>query len=347
MRDGLRIRLVGAAWAILLVGTAAADPPPDLERAAAEMVTPAAERSIERGLAFLAAAQHEDGSFGSASLRGNVAVTSLAGMAFLAGGSTPGRGPYGSHVRRALDYVLDRCQPSGFIIEPRATSHGPMYGHGFATLFLAECAGMAPRPDLREKLTAAVRLIERTQNKEGGWRYQPRREDADVSVTICQIMALRSARNAGIHVRKEVVDLCIEYVKKCQNADGGFNYQLQGQRTSAFPRSAAGVAALYSAGIYDGPEITRGLDYLMAHMPREADETRVANFFYGQYYAAMVMWQAGNPRFQQWYPAMRDALITRQADDGSWASAYTREYATSMACIVLEVPNNYLPIFQR
>ena len=66
-----------------------------------------------------------------------------------------------------------------------------MYEHGFATLFLAEVYGMSPRDDLRDKLTRAIDLIVRTQNSEGGWRYQPRREDADLSVTICQVMALR------------------------------------------------------------------------------------------------------------------------------------------------------------
>ena len=70
-------------------------------------------------------------------------------------------------------------------------------GAGSAMLSLAECYGMAPRPGLREKVDAAVKLIVNTQNAEGGWRYQPQRRDADISVTICEVMALRAARNAG------------------------------------------------------------------------------------------------------------------------------------------------------
>ena len=46
----------------------------------------------------------------------------------------------------------------------------------------------------REKLAKAVKLIRNTQNAQGGWRYQPRRTEADISVTICQVMALRAAR---------------------------------------------------------------------------------------------------------------------------------------------------------
>jgi prenyltransferase beta subunit len=320
---------------------------PSQEKSGAEMVTPAAEKAIERGLAILVSHQREDGSFGSANLRGNAAITALAGMALMSSGSTPGRGRYGEEVNRTVDYLMSRCQASGFIVEPGAVSHGPMYGHGFATLFLAECYGMAPRPELREKLDAAVKLIVNTQNSEGGWRYQPRREDADVSVTICEVMALRAARNAGLHVPKETIDRCTEYVKRCQNPDGGFMYTLQGREPSEFPRSAAGVVALQSAGIYEGPEITKGMDYLMKFLPREKATPESPHYHYGQYYAAVAMWQAGGDYWAKWYPAARDDLLARASPDGSWQSPYTVDYATAMALIVLEMPNNYLPIFQR
>jgi len=81
-----------------------------------------------------------------------------------------------------------------------------MYGHGFATLFLGEVYGMSPNEDLKEKLQKAVILIQKTQNARGGWRYQPRPYDDDISVTIAEIMALRAARDAGIKVEKEVID---------------------------------------------------------------------------------------------------------------------------------------------
>ncbi len=84
------------------------------------------------------------------------------------------------------------------------------------------------------------------------------RRDADLSVTICQINALRAARNAGLFVPKETVDACIRYVKRSQNPDGGFRYMLQGG-ASAFPRSAAGVVALQSAGEYDTKEVRDGV----------------------------------------------------------------------------------------
>ena len=322
----------------------------DIERSAAELITREGQRAIDRGLEFLARQQHEDGSFGTSGYSHNVAVCGLAGMAFMAGGSTPDRGPYGKQVARCLDFVLQNAQDSGFINVLGSNDHGPMYGHGFATLFLAECYGMSPRADLRQKLSKAVDLIVNTQNPEGGWRYQPQRSEADISVTICQIMALRAARNAGLHVPTETVDRTIAYVKKSQNADGGFMYMLSQPSVSAFPRSAAGVVALYSAGIYEGPEIERGLAYLMESIPtRDAvGFNRETYYFYGHYYAVQAMWHAGGEHWARWYPAIRDELVVRQRDDdGAWMDPICPECGTAMACIILQMPNNYLPIFQR
>jgi len=316
------------------------------EAAVADLVPPAAQRAIDRGLAWLASRQNDDGSFGTGGYSRNVAVCGLAGMAFMSAGSTPGRGLYGPHVDRCLDYILSNAQESGFIIYPPAASHGPMYGHGFATLFLAEVYGMSPRPDLREKLARAVKLIINTQNDEGGWRYQPQRQDADISVTICQVMALRAARNAGLYVPNETIDRCIEYVKRSQNADGGFMYMLQGGE-SAFPRSAAGLVALYSAGVYEGEEIRKGLEYLMQHMPEPGLGSRASHFFYGHYYAVQATWHAGGQYWLRWYPAVRDVLVALQQDDGAWMDSICPEYGTAMATLILQMPNNYLPIFQR
>ena len=221
-----------------------------------------------------------------------------------------------------------------------------MYGHGFATLFLAEVHGMGPRRDLRDKLVRAVDLVVRTQNEEGGWRYQPRRKDADISVTVCQVMALRAARNAGCYVPQDTIAKSIEYVRACQNPDGGFAYQSKGG-DSRFPRSAAALVALYSAGIYEGPVLEKGRRYLEQHMPRDGAARRHEHFFYGQYYAAQVMWQTGGEVWSRWYRTLRDRLLAEQQDTGAWSDTISSEYGTAMACIVLQMPNDVVPIFQR
>ncbi len=266
-RSGLAL-LGGAGTSLALPGDADRDRDgndtlPD-GSAARGMVNARTDQAIEKGLNFLARWRLRDGSFGTGNYTGNTAVTSLCALAFMAAGHQPNRGPHGRIVTDALKFVLSKentnGQHPGFLHNPQATPHGPMYGHGFATLFLSEVSGMVPDKELakevREKLRRAVNLIVQSQNKEGGWRYQPGSSDADLSVTICQIMALRSARNAGVAVPESTVSKCVAYVKQCQDrSQGWFRYMKQGGGgggPQAFARTAAGVVALYSAGIYKG-----------------------------------------------------------------------------------------------
>ncbi|MCH2114969.1 MAG: terpene cyclase/mutase family protein [Pirellulales bacterium] len=316
----------------------------------ASLLTDSSLDSIKRGLTFLAQQQREDGSFGTRGYARNVGVCSLAGMAFLASGSTPGRGVYARKIDQCIEYLLAHSSAEGFIAAVDASSRGPMYGHGFATLFLCEAYGMSEQPGLRDTIGQAVQVIVEAQNAEGGWRYQPESSAADISVTVCQVMALRAARNAGISVPRETIDRSIAYVKACQNPDGGFRYMLSAGRApiSEFARSAAGVVSLYNGGIYEGPEIERGLAYLMQFFPdKDKGSGGSGYYFYGQYYAAQAMWHAGGPAWQRWFPAIRDHLVARQRADGSWMDSICAEYGTAMATIVLQVPNNYLPILQR
>jgi hypothetical protein len=330
--------------------------------AARGMITPEADGAIERGLGYLSARRNPGGSFGTNPYKGNVAVTSLGALAFMAGGHQPNRGVYGRVVTDALKAVLSQenvgGNKPGFLHNPMGTPHGPMYGHGFGTLFLAEAYGMTHdrvlRDTVRDKLHAAVKVILNSQNVEGGWRYTPEPRDADLSVTVCQIMALRAARNAGLAVPRTKVDRCIEYVKRCQDRnEGWFRYMAQGgMQGQAFARTAAGVAALFSAGLYKGPEVESGLRYLKTRcMPGNGfafrDPRPDMHYFYGHYYAVQAMWTAGGAYWAEWYPAIRNELIATQQSEGNWNDQIDPHYATAMACIILQIPNNYLPIMQK
>ncbi len=306
-------------------------------------ITPEQQRAVERGLAFLASRQQADGSFGNAGRGSGTAITSLAAIAMMSAGNLPGRGQYGDHVTRATDYIIASSQPNGLLSE--TDEHGVMYAHGFATLFLGEVYGMTRDERVKDPLTRAVRLIQKVQNHEGGWRYTPAPYDADISVTITQVMALRAARDSGIKVEKSVIDKAVQYVQDLQNPDGGFNYMAGSGNNSAFPRSAAGVATLYYAGISEGKPIDAGLAYVERFTPGRGRATEINHYFYGHYYAAQTMFLAGGDHWAKWYPAIRDELIARQNPDGSWTGEVSAEYCTAMALIVLQMPNRYLPVF--
>ncbi len=316
-------------------------------RPSTDEMTPALKQSVKRGIEYLKNEQLPDGSFGEGKYRQHVGITSLAALAIMADGNLPGRGQHGEAVRKALEFILLNVTETGLIAADK-TSHGPMYGHGFATLFLGEIYGMNPTDTrVRDALVKAVNLIVGTQNAEGGWRYNPVPFDADVSVTICQVMALRSARNAGIKVPKETIDQAVQYVKNCQNADGGFKYMLN-SGSSAWPRTAAGVATLFYAGVYEDTAITRGLEYLNRTVLPNIQNSGQPHYYYGQYYAIQAMYLAGGDQWKRWWPAAREALIANQSSSGGWLDHHAGgSYATSMSLIILQMPKRYLPIFQR
>jgi len=370
-RSALRLAAAGGAagllgWAGHGAPSSAQDPPRGPEPGAA-FITPEAQAAIDRGLAFLAAAQQDDGSLASDRLGGGRAsgITALAGLALMAGGHQPGRGRYARTVSRVVDYLLACASGAtpGFIVSADAQrgfrggqNQEAMYSHGFACLFLSEVSGMLPDParqrQVKAALEQAVAFTVRAQNKEGGWRYDPQPQQADVSVTVAQMMALRAARNAGLFVRKRVIDDGVDFIKGCQQPDGGFGYTRSQMPYSMFARSAACLVGLFSAGQYAGPAIDRGLRYVMQFLPVRQFSFREIpphHYYYGHYYAALAMWTAGGEHWAQWFPAVRDELLGKFRTGGNaWTDLnYSQAYATAMSLIVLQLPNNYLPILQK
>jgi hypothetical protein len=360
-RQFLRVSAaVGVGGGLALVSHAQETPAPTADT---DLITADAQSAVDRGLAYLAGAQASDGSFpDTRTMFGNVAITGLAGMALMAGGHQPGRGKFGAAVAKATEYVADRgasATPPGYLNNADALlAHGAMYQHGFGALFLSEAHGMIPDPAKQKRvrgvLEQAVELTLKAQNRQGGWRYEPRPNQADVSVTVAQMMALRAARNAGVFVPKNAMDRAVEYVTACQQPDGGFCYiKGQGFAGSAFARSAAAVVGLFCAGVYEGKAVERGLAYLMRFLPgrgrANVSESRAEHYFYGHYYAALAMWTAGGNYWAEWFPAIRDELVakSRTGQGGVWTDWHGAAYATAMACIVLQLPNNYLPIMQK
>jgi len=300
-------------------------------------LTPEVERAIERGLNELAQSQNLDGSWGN---RFPVASTSLSLMAFMVKGQFPGRPPNGNTLSRAVDFLVETSNrhPQGFMGN---RTHG-MYEHALATLALSEVAGMVPRQDVYEVLKKAVDLILKSQNSQGGWRYHPRPMDADVSATVMQIVALASAKEAGIMVPDEAIARALDYVRFCYDEpSGGFGYARPGQ--PEFGRSAAGVLSLMLCGDRDSDMVKNGIQYLLNLPPRIFEG--YAYYYYCHYYAIQVMYQAGEEYYQAWYPKIRDALLAKQLDDGSWHDR--NDVGTQMAILILGVPYRFLPIYQR
>jgi hypothetical protein len=316
------------------------------EKSPAELITNETRRTIDRALSFLLRAQVKQGrnrgAFGNSGLSAGVATCALGGLAMMCAGHAPGEGQFGKSIDLCVEYIMNNVREDGYIAIDGGMREN-MYGHGFAMLFLSQAFGMTRKAAIGDKLRKAVQLTIRAQNDEGGWRYQPVKSDADLSVTVCQIMALRGARDAGIDVPDETRRKCIEYVQKSQNKNGSFRYTMHGGHTT-FAMTAAGVTSLYSAGIYEGEAVTKALDYMQKFKPSASQ--RGGHYFYEHYYAVQAMWHAGGKHWNDWYPMIRDELIRSQTDEGSWPSSEAGpEFGAAMGCIILQMPLNFLPIF--
>lgn len=358
---------IGIALVILCVGlkpVSAAGP------ALPDMIDTKTQQAIDAGLKYLADTQRRDGSWSSSGGYGEypTSMTSLAGLAFLAGGSTPQSGPYWRNVARAMHYLLRAAEKhKDGMISASDSEYRSMYGHGFAMLFLAQCYGMEPDQELqkrlRKTLQSGVSLIVNSQSKLtsrfnkpcGGWYYTPSSQNDEGSVTVTQLQALRACRNVGIYVPPATIDKAVEYLRHCQLEDGGICYSAEYRHDSRPAISAAAIACFYAAGVYDtqaggkGSEaemVQRLIRYCDAKM---STESRSMGFwYYAHFYFAQAKYQQSVEEWRKYFPRITRTLLAYQSPDGSWTGdGIGTTYGTAIATIILQLPYGYLPIVQR
>lgn len=312
-------------------------------------LTAEASRAIDKGLEHLLAAQREDGSWDSDGQGGQaVANTSLALMAFMGKGQFPGFGPHGEQLDRGMKWLLKEAKkrPDGYL-------GTVMYEHGFATLALSEMWGMVRDPEdddaIKEALEKAVEVIVRSQNVGGGWRYQPQADAGqDTSCTMTVFHALASAHQAGIVVPNTTIAKVVKYLEGVHDPQtGGFAYN--GNKSKGVACTAGGAYIAQLAGQRDTEKVNAAIRHLKSQAPG-IFAGGVMYSYYAHYYAIQAMVQAGDEEYFEWYPKIRDALISQQNAQGGWGQVSkpgTISYETPMAIIILSTPHRYIPIYQR
>lgn len=304
------------------------------------------EQAIKGALKYLASQQQPNGSWTVG--QHPAAITGYVLMAFLATGNLPDEGEYGKNVTKGMQYLLASTKPDGFI---QGDAGGNMYGHGIATIALGELYGQTHDQRIRPKLELAVKLIVNCQNDQGGWRYAPRKADADLSVTVLQVVALRAAKNAGLDVPQSTLDKAVSYVRSCYNQPtGGFCYQ-PGQQPG-FARTAAAIYSLQVCGQYEDPKVKAGSAYLF--QKKAAGEY----YTYGNFYAAPAQYMIGGDTWAKWYahinsvlvPKIQPALTTPGDIPRHWDpidGQVGAVWATAVYTTILAMPYHYVPLYQR
>jgi hypothetical protein len=336
---------------------------------------PKYQEAVYKGLDWLAKQQFPDGHWeAQAGQPYPMAMTGLAGMAFLMEGSTIREGKYQQQIRKAVDWFMRRSQANGLLGNPANTMEMGryMYGHGYGLMFLSCVYGEEDDPDRRQKLedilTRAVTFTCRSQSRTGGWNYVSGADtgnDAghEGSVTIVQVQSLRAARNAGIVVPKEAIDKCHKYLHDATDAQGGVQYQLGGGGSTG-PLTAQAIACLFSAGQYSDPLLKKWLTYTQRVIPIDRSGVdRFGHYEYTHYYYAQVAYMLGEDGYAKIFPNSRegerltwskyktnicDAIVNRQSPDGSWTSGYIGTvYSTSCFLTILQLEKATLPLYQR
>jgi len=307
---------------------------------------------IRGALKWLVSKQLANGAWGSSGeeQRYVVAMTAYTLMAFQAAGHLPGEGEFGKSVTLGMQYLLDQISPEGLIGNRNGGQY--MYSHGIAAIALGEMYGQTRSPVMRPKLEKMIRIIIASQNPEGGWRYRPVPADADVSVTVLQVVALRAAKNGGIDVPQKTIDSAVKYVKACQHpASGGFAYQPG--RDPGFARTAAAIYSLQVCGLYDDPMVRSGSEYLV-----KSNAKNDQWFTYGNFYAAPAQYMIGGEVWSKWYAQIREVLLKNvtplqggfyywepKLDAGMGGVGPT--YSTAVYAMILAMPYHYIPLYQR
>ena len=222
----------------------------DKERSKKGQMDEDVKKATAKALEWLAAKQGANGSWGDSRYPNNTAITGFVLMAFMSQGHVPNQGKYGPEVAKGARFLLASSRESdGYLA---GNGLGNMYCHGMATLALSQLFGMTGDEEVKKVLKRAVDLIVRSQATDhyngGGWRYEPQPTGADISVTIMQVMALRGAKDSGLHVPDKTMKAALEYINKCYDDNsGGYTYQ-PGNRAPGFARTAAGICVVKLTG---------------------------------------------------------------------------------------------------
>lgn len=330
----------------------------------------ATEDAVDNALRWLAYHQEADGHWDakkySAGEKTDTAVTGLALLAFLGAGHSEKTGTYKDNIKRAVAWLKSKQAPNGLIFD--TTDAGGHRGEGYpgaiATLAMAEAAAMANIPDTREKAQLAVNYCtEIHQAGEGSdklaWRYHPKME-ADTSVTGWFVMALKSAKVAGLHVNHAAFDGAIKYLDSVEHKDkaGDPGYAPASiywymVNTAHEPHRLTAIGALCRQFLgWKKEDLQATVEGFVAKggVPTWGGNGGSVDLYYW-YYGTLCVFQQGGEIWKKWNDGMKAALMQNQRKDGddagSWdpVGAYSTEWGrvgqTALGCLCLEVYYRY------
>ncbi|MGB3968297.1 MAG: hypothetical protein WBO45_16295 [Planctomycetota bacterium] len=352
---------------------------PEPAPAAAAVPAEPVAGSIEAALRWLAAHQDESGKWdcdefmkhddpaagkpcdGPGKAVHDVGVTGLALLAFLGAGSTMRGGPHKEQIKKAAKWLKEQQQENGLF--GTNASHDFVYDHAIATYAMCEAYGLSDYQLLRANAQKGIDYLESHRNPYSVWRYQPRDNDNDTSVTTWALCAYRSADHFGLQVNKDAMKLVGVWYDQVSSPDGRAGYSKQGEPSSRMegdhfarfpPQRGEAMTAAAAFGRYalgqdakSKPILARAAERLVAKPPKwEAGHVDAVYWFFGTY----ALFQAGGEPWVTWQQALR-TLVEHQRQDGNHAGSWDpvgvwdqeggRVFTTALYALSLEAVARY------
>jgi hypothetical protein len=322
------------------------------------------EDAVQGGLAWLARNQVPDGSWSltgpysngvNAMDENRAAATAMALLAFQGAGNTHKTGKWKANVARGWAWLIEQQLGTGSFFREGQFNHA-FYTDGQCTIALCELLGMSKDEKYREPAERAVQYLLKSQSPQGGWRYSPN-SDSDVSVTGWIVMALQSARMAGLEVPQSAFDEVMRYLDSIAS-HGGARYPYQAGRESTLTMTAEAILCRqYIGWPRDDPRMISALDWV-TEAPNLVSYGANQNVYYW-YYATQACHHMEGKHWKRWNEVMREAVpraqVQRGREVGSWDPSTTdpfevragRLYTTCLSIYMLQVYYRHLPIYSK
>ena len=259
--------------------------------------------------------------------------------------------PHGKALDRGIEFLLKSAKEGGLVAGPGSNKYGPMYEHLLSTLALLYAYGNVPwYPQTRGVISRGIEVIKRSQRLDGGWRYLASSQGlSDVSVTANALWVLRTAKKAGFAVSAASIHKGVKFVEKCAMPDGYFKYRTFGLRASPSLTGTC-IVALCNAGQLDHQLIPNARDRIMYEYRRYSVKEFIGRRYaiYGVFYASLAMYTCGDQYWAPWFEKGVNILLAIQKEGGEFTDEHENTvYPTAMACMVLQAPLGYLPLYER
>jgi hypothetical protein len=331
------------------------------------------ETAVAAGLRWLLRQQQDAGNWqlhdgypdpSEPVLKTDTGATALALLALLGNGQTHVSAddePTRAAVEKGINWLVGVQKPSGDFHDwdelGRQTAY---YAHSQAVIAICEAYAMTGDRRLIEPAQRGIDFLLKSQQPvQGGWKYQPQDENSvgDLSVTGWALMALHTARAAGLHVPREPFERGMGFLDLVQSEDGArYRYEPRPGWAPTPAMTAEGLLCRQYLGWRDDhPALQSGVDYLLGPANEPTWQAGKRNV-YAWYYTGQVLHNLGDERFQPWYGRAAAEIVAHQIMQGrsdvrgSWhparpigapyeyAAKAGRLYFTAMCLLVLETP---------